>query len=331
MPGNSANKTRVALVMGGSSPQREVSLSSGTDILASIDRERFEVVVYDPAEGLVRLAEDARKLDVAFLALNGPGGEDGSMQGFCEVMGLPYTGSGVLSSAMTMDKEVAKRTFRDAGLPVTPDYVLTREILGDRLMESARMGLHSLGSPLVVKPLSLGSSIGMAITADVDELAEALTRAFDYGDSVLLETYLPGRELTCGVVGESDLTALPLVEVVLKDGRRFYDQTAKSQTGAVELVCPADIPQEIYTEAQRLAISAHKVLGCRGFSRSDLIYSNGQTYLLETNTLPAMSRETAFPLMAQTFGLSFTSLISYMIDLALKPGVTQVRDYLDSN
>ena len=330
MPGISANKTRVALVMGGKSPQREISLSAGADILAAIDRDRFEVVVYDPADGLVRLAEDARKLDLAFLALRGPAGEDGAIQGFCEILGLPYTGSGVLASAMAMDKEVAKRTFRDAGLPVTPDYVLTRESVGGRFKEAAQMGLHSLGSPLVIKPLRLGSSIGTAISSDENELVKALAKAFEYGDEVLLETYLPGPELTCGIIGLDRLTALPLIEIRVKGGG-FFDQAAKKDPARVEKICPADIPPEIYTEAQRLAISAHKVLGCRGFSRSDLIYSNGQTFLLETNTLPSLSQASAMTLAARAFGLSFTSLLSYLIDQALDPQGTDVKDYLERN
>jgi len=312
----SGKKLRVALVMGGKSREREVSLASGSEVLSHIDRDRFEVAVYDPAEDLVRLAEDAPKLDVAFLALHGPLGEDGAMQGFCEMLGLAYTGSGVLSSAMAMDKEFTKRLYRESGLPVAPDLVVSRQAVTN-MAEMAKICLYSLGSPLVVKPLRQGSSVGLAIVDNEADLAEAMERAFELEDRVLLEKYLPGQEFTCAVLGNRELVALPTIEIIPAEGHRFFDYQAKYEPGQAQEICPARISARLTEEIQQLAVSAHEALGCRGYSRSDMIYSEGQVFLLETNTLPGLTAGSLVPKMAQAYGLSFTSFISYIIDLAL--------------
>ncbi|MDR1045717.1 MAG: D-alanine--D-alanine ligase [Candidatus Adiutrix sp.] len=324
----SGKMTRVALIMGGRSREREVSLASGSEVLAHIDRDRFEVAVYDPAEDLGRLAEDAAKIDLAFLALHGPLGEDGAMQGFCEMIGLPYTGSGVLSSAMAMDKEIAKRIYREAGLPVAPDLVVNRQST-PHLLETAKMALHSLGSPLVIKPLRQGSSVGLAILEDEQLLAEALDEVFALDGAALLEKYLPGRELTCGVVGLDHLTALPPIEIIPAEGHRFFDYSAKYEPGQSLEICPAEVPVELYAEVQRLSLSAHRVLGCRAMSRTDLIFSRGRTYILETNTLPGLTSGSLLPKMVKAYGMSFTSLISYLADLALNPGAVEIESYRD--
>ena len=324
----SGKMTRVALVMGGRSKEREVSLASGTEVLAHINRDRFEVVVYDPAEDLVRLAEDAAKIDVAFLALHGPFGEDGTMQGFCEMIGLPYTGSGVLSSAMAMDKEIAKRIYREAGLPVAPDLVVTRHST-PRLIETATMALHSLGSPVVVKPLRQGSSVGLSILEDAEVLAEALGEVFEMDGAALLEKYLPGQELTCGVVGLERLTALPPIEIIPAEGHHFFDYSAKYEPGQAHEICPAQVAPELYAEVQRLSLSAHRALGCRAMSRTDLIFSKGQTYILETNTLPGLTSGSLLPQMAKAHGMSFGSLISFLVDMALRPEEADIESYRD--
>lgn len=312
----SGKKLRVALVMGGKSREREVSLASGSEVLSNIDRDRFEVAVYDPAEDLVRLAEDAPKLDVAFLALHGPLGEDGTMQGFCEMLGLPYTGSGVLSSAMAMDKEFTKRLYRESGLPVAPDLVIHKQSITD-MAETAKICLYSLGSPLVVKPVRQGSSVGLSIVDNEPDLSAAMEAVFALEDSVLLEKYLPGQEFTCAVVGNQDLTPLPVIEVIPAAGHRFFDYQAKYEPGQAQEICPAKISARLTEEIQQLAVAAHTALSCRGYSRSDMIYSEGQVYLLETNTLPGLTSGSLVPKMALADGLTFSSLISYIIDLAL--------------
>jgi len=175
------DKIRVALLCGGKSAEREVSLNSGAEVLAHLDQGRFTATSYDPATDIPRLAEDAQagRLDVAFLALHGPLGEDGTVQGLMELLGLPYTGSGVLASALAMDKEAAKTVFRGAGLPVAPDMVVTRAGASGE-PDLARMAFHTLGSPLVVKPVRLGSSVGLSIVRHEEELTAALTRVFDW-------------------------------------------------------------------------------------------------------------------------------------------------------
>lgn len=324
----SAQKTKVALVMGGRSKEREVSLASGREVLAHINRDRFEVVTYDPVVDLVKLAADAPNLDVVFLALHGPFGEDGTMQGFCEMLGLSYTGSGVLSSAMAMDKEVSKRVYRTAGLPVAPDMVVGRQPAG-LLAETAVAALRILGSPLVVKPLRQGSSVGLSIVSDEKELMSSLRAVFDLEGSALLEKYMPGQEFTCGVLGNHELTALPPIEIIPAEGHLFFDYSAKYDPGEAKEICPAEISRELTEEVGSIAKSAHQALGCRGLSRSDFMYSKGRLYLLETNTLPGITSGSLLPKMATAYGLTFGSLISYLIDLALSRGDVDLEMYRD--
>ena len=322
MPGE---KIRVALLLGGKSAEREVSLKTGAQVLAHLDQGRFAAVEYDPATELARLVQDAQdgRLDVAFLALHGPLGEDGSIQGLMELLGLPYTGSGLLASALAMDKAVAKKIFREAGLPVAPGLDVTPE---EAPADIARKAHQTLGFPLVVKPVSQGSSVGLAIVRNEGELAAALTAVFELGGQALLEKYLPGREFTCAVVG-ADLTALPAAEIIPDAARPFFDYAAKYEPGQCQEICPAQAPPEITAEIQRLAADAHRALGCRSLSRSDFILSEGQLYLLETNTLPGLTVSSLVPKMAQAFGLNFTALLSYLLDDALKEGVN-LKDYL---
>jgi len=322
-------KIRVALLRGGKSAEREVSLNSGAEVLAHLDRDRFTAVEYDPATDIPRLASDAQAglLDVAFLALHGPLGEDGTVQGLMELLGLPYTGSGVLASALAMDKEAAKTAFREAGLPVAPDMVVTRaEVDGD--MDMARVAFHTLGCPLVVKPVRLGSSVGLAIVRTGAELDAALTAVFELGGAAMLEKYLSGPEFTCGVVGAGfRITALPPIEIIPAPGHTFFDYSAKYEPGQSEEICPARVSPEITSEIQRLAANAHRALGCRSLSRSDFIFYEGQPYLLETNTLPGLTSGSLVPKMARAFGLTFTAFLSYLLDDALKTEVN-IKDYL---
>ena len=321
--------TRVALLRGGKSGEREVSLKSGAEVLAHLDRSRFTATEYDPARDLPRLVVDASagRLDVAFLALHGPLGEDGSVQGLMELLELPYTGSGLLASALAMNKEAAKKVFREAGLPVAPDLVVTRSGYSEE-PGPARAAFQTLGCPLVVKPVGLGSSLGLALVRNQAELASALDAVFGLGGPALLEKYLPGREFTCAVIGAGErLTALPPIEIIPAPGRLFFDYSAKYEPGQSEEICPARADPEIISELQRLSAKAHLALGCRSLSRSDFIFNEGRAYLLETNTLPGLTAASLVPKMARAYGLSFTAFISFLLDDALGKGV-DLRDYL---
>ena len=322
----SGKKLRVALIMGGNSSEREISLASGQEVLNHLDSDRFEPVIYDPVKDLARLAQDAPGLDVAFLALHGPMGEDGAMQGFCEMLGLAYTGSGILSSARTLDKDVTKRMYRESGLPVAPDLVVKKDSVSD-MADIVKTSLYSLGSPLVVKPLRQGSSVGMAIVDNEPDLARAIEAAFAIEGEVMLEKYLPGREFTCGVVGNRKLTALPVIEIIPAAGHHFFDYQAKYEPGQAQEICPAEISTQLAGEIQRMGLAAHEALGCRGYSRSDMIFSEGQIFLLETNTLPGLTAGSLVPKMARTQGLTFTAFLSYLIDLALTSGDVDINVY----
>ncbi|MDR2826900.1 MAG: D-alanine--D-alanine ligase [Candidatus Adiutrix intracellularis] len=313
-------KKRVALLMGGKSGEREVSLNSGAEVQANIDQNRFEVTVYDPAFDLVRLADDGSvgRFDVAFLALHGPFGEDGSIQGFLEMLGRPYTGSGILASALAIDKEATKKAYRKAGLPVAPDLVLSRDEVSEQF-NTAKIVFYTLGSPVVVKPLRQGSSLGLTLAGTEIELKRALAAVFDLGERAMVEKYLPGREFTCAVVGTKNLLALPIIEIIPAEGHTFFNFSAKYEAGQSQEICPADASLELTGEIQRLSVNAHRALGCQGLSRSDLILSDGQSYLLETNTLPGLTSGSLVPKMIRAYGLTFTAFISYLIDQALSP------------
>lgn len=324
-----AEKKRVAVVLGGRSSEREISLASGRQVLAHLDPERFEGQAYDAATDLPRLAAEAQGLDVAFLALHGPDGEDGAMQGFCQMLALPYTGSGVLASAMAMDKEISKRVYRRTGLPVAEDILLSAASGGD-LRAAARQALASLGSPLVVKPLRQGSSVGLSIAADEAALCASLSQVFALDGAALLEKYIQGREFTCAVLGNERLTALPPIEIIPAAGHSFFDYQAKYEPGQALEICPAEIPASLTLELARLARAAHEALGCQGLSRTDFMYAEGQLYLLETNTLPGLTTGSLLPKMAAVHGLSFRDLVSYLIDLALEPQEPSLAAYLQA-
>ena len=307
-------KIQLALIAGGKSGERDVSLAGAKGVLAALDREKYDVYQYDPATDLAQLAQDAGKLDVAFILLHGPLGEDGSMQGFLDLLGLPYQGAGVLGSALAMDKNLAKVLYRQAGLPVA-DWLMAKPGDADR-PESLSA---KLGFPLVVKPVAQGSSLGMSIVHDNSELAAGLEKAFSFDDAVMVEQYLNGREITVGVLGNDDLTALPLVEIIPGKEHPFFDYTAKYTPGATVEICPADFPEDITRLAQDYGVRSHKALQLRGYSRTDMIVAeDGSIRVIETNTIPGMTPTSLLPQAAKQFGLPFPQLLDRLIELALE-------------
>ena len=303
----------MALLAGGKSGEREVSLAGAREVEKAMDLERYEVIRYDPAIDLARLAADAPRLDVAFILLHGPLGEDGSIQGLLDLLGLPYQGSGVLGSALAMDKDLAKQLYRQAGLLV-PAWKMARAA---DLDDPSRL-LQSLNLPLVVKPVRQGSSLGMSLVEQPVELVPALQQAFAFDDQVMVEEFIAGRELTGGVLGNDELTPLPVVEIIPGEEYRFFDYQAKYQVGATREICPAELSPTVTAEVQRCACLAHQILRLRGYSRTDMILADQGLYVLETNTIPGMTPTSLLPQAAAAHGLSFGALLDRLLALALE-------------
>jgi D-alanine-D-alanine ligase len=306
-------KLNVALLSGGISSEREVSLKSGNQVYEALDNTKYHVTRYDPATDLQKLVADASKIDVALIVLHGPYGEDGTVQGLFDLLNIPYQGSGVLGSALAMDKWSSKRLYMDAGLSVPPFQVLTK----GQAYDAESVG-RELGFPVVVKPRFGGSSIGTTIVQTPDALPEALGSAYQHGADVILETYLDGTEVTGGVLGNDDLQLLPIVEIIPESDYAFFDYEAKYTEGATREICPARIDEEFSRVAQSCAATAHRALCCRGYSRTDMIIRDETIYVLETNTIPGMTPVSLFPLAAKTAGISFGELLDRLIELALE-------------
>ena len=306
-------KLRLALIAGGVSAEREVSLRGAAGVEQALNRDRYEVVRYDPATDLARIAADAANIDAAFILLHGVHGEDGTIQGFLDLLGIPYQGAGVLGSALAMDKNLAKVMYRLAGLPVAP-WVMVEP--GD-LRDSGRIE-SAVGLPCVVKPVRQGSSIGMSIVRTRDQLPAALELALRHDGEVMVEAFLKGRELTAGVLGNSELTALPLIEIIPDSRYDFFNYEAKYQPGATREVCPAPVSETVRARAQDYALRAHRSLQLRGYSRTDMILVGEELYLLETNTIPGMTPTSLLPQAAAEAGLPFAALLDRLIELALE-------------
>lgn len=306
-------KITVALLSGGKSAEREVSLKSGEQVYQSLDKDRYEILRYDPRDDLPRLAADAAKIDVALIILHGRLGEDGTVQGFLESLGIPYHGSGVLGSAIAMNKILSKQLYIGAGLPVPAYRVADKLSAGN-----PRQILEQLGLPLVVKPEHEGSSIGLSIVRNEAQFPEALEKAWQYDRRCLLEQFISGTEITGSVLGNDSVQALPLIEIIPGEGYDFFDYNAKYLPGASTEICPARLSDEVTHKAQELAVRAHQALHCRGYSRTDMIVSGDQIYVLETNTIPGMTRTSLFPQAAAAAGISFSALLDRLIELAME-------------
>jgi D-alanine-D-alanine ligase len=294
---------RVAVLMGGRSAERDVSLVSGRACAKALREEGFEVLEIDAAENLAEKLK-AAKPDAAFNALHGRWGEDGCVQGLLELMRIPYTHSGVLASAAAMHKEHAKTMFRAADLPVAESVVASR-------LEASKN--HLMAAPYVVKPVNQGSSVGVYIVRSGDNRPPGeLGRAeWDLGEEVMVEKYVPGRELTSTVMGDK---ALAVTEIVPKT--QFYDYDAKYAPGGSSHVVPADLPEELSQKIMDIAERAHAALGCRGVTRADFRYDDqrGEIILLEVNTQPGMTPTSLVPEQAAYKGLGFNKLVRWILE-----------------
>ena len=296
----------VAVLMGGWSAEREVSLRSGNACAAALTRLGYRVTPVDVARDIATVLT-ALEPDLCLNVLHGRPGEDGTLQGMLEVIGIPYTHSGVLASAMAMQKDVAKAVFRSAEVPVADGLVASR-------FEAGRK--HLLPPPYVVKPVAEGSSVGVFIvTADHAHPPQELYRDdWAFGDRVIVEKYIAGKELTCAVMGEEALGVIEIVPTV-----RFYDYEAKYAPGGSKHLLPAPVSSFVYQQVRTLALAAHRALGCRGVSRADFRYDDriegtGGLVCLEVNTQPGMTETSLVPELAAHAGISFDELVRWMVE-----------------
>ncbi len=306
-------KIRLALIAGGTSDEREVSLKGAAGVENALDTTKYEIVRFDPATDLAQIALEAGTLDVAFILLHGVHGEDGTIQGFLDLLGIPYQGAGVLGSALAMDKNLAKTMYRLSGLPVAPWAMVETGDLTDTRRITGMVRL-----PCVVKPVRQGSSIGMSIVREPDQLPAALQLALQHDKEVMVEEFIKGRELTVGVLGNAEPMALPLIEIIPDSRFDFFNYEAKYQPGASQEICPAQVSEEVKKKAQEYAVIAHKSLQLRGYSRTDMIWDGEELYLLETNTIPGMTPTSLLPQAAAEAGLPFSALLDRLIELALE-------------
>ncbi len=300
-------KKKIGVLMGGLSSEREVSLASGSAVLKALIDKGYDAVAIDIGRDA---GEQVRKagIEVAFNALHGKFGEDGAIQGLLEIMGVPCTGSGILASAMGMNKIISKTLFRAYGLPVGPFMVVST---GDR--DALKTAEKEIGFPLVVKPSAEGSSVGVTLVHSGPEFGPAATLAFEYDPEILVEKYIKGMEVQVGILGER---ALGAIEIVPKDA--FYSYKAKYAQGGSDHFFPARVPEEVYRRTLDAGLLAHRALGCRGYSRVDFIIDNdGVPYILEVNTLPGMTATSLLPEIAQGAGIPFPSLLEEIIRSAI--------------
>lgn len=302
----------VAVLMGGTSAEREVSLNTGAQVVAALGESGFSVIEIDTGDPGFIATLAASPAHVAFICLHGRFGEDGTVQGLCELLGLPYVGSGVLASALAMDKVMSKHFFAHEGI-LTPDYAVLRR--GEAIDFEAITA--RLGEKTVVKPANEGSAIGVTIAHDPAEMPAAVGAAFEYDSTVLVERFTPGVEVTVGVLGNEHPIALPSIEIVPE--HEFYDYDSKYLPGMSSHIIPARVSAAAREECARLALLAHKVLGCRGMSRSDFIVTDDdRAWMLETNTIPGMTPTSLLPDAARAAGIEFPDLCSRLIELAMK-------------
>jgi len=310
-----AEKIIVALLSGGESPERDVSLKSGDQVYAALDKSKYEVIRYDPKTDLQRLVKDAGKLDVALILLHGPYGEDGTIQGLMDLLHIPYQGSGVLGSAVAMNKIISKRLYSEAGIP-TPAYIALEK--GSSM--DAEAVFRRLGSPVVIKPACCGSSVGMSIVETSAMLQHGIEDAWSHDDTAMIEEYIEGTELTVGVLGNDTLESFPVIEIIPDKDHVYFDYEAKYTSGVTQEICPARISPDLTKKARKLGLVAHRALACRGYSRTDMILrkDGDEILVLETNTIPGMTETSLLPLAAKTAGISFSKLLDRLIELALE-------------
>lgn len=309
---------RVAVLMGGPSSEREISIKSGRAVCRALDARKIDYVPIElmpgPYTNGYKEAVAAKlallDIDIAFVALHGEFGEDGTVQALLEKMNIPYTGSSSSASRIAMNKITAKEVFRKNNIPTPRHAVLEKDKSAKG--HDAKIYFKDLGTELVVKPSNGGSSIGLDIVSNEKDLAKAIEDAFKYDDKLIIEEYIPGREITVGIIEDS---ALPIVEIIPK--RKFFDYTAKYEKGLTDYIVPAEIEKSIYEKCQGVGLMAHKALSARSFSRVDMILNKEKgPVVLEVNTIPGLTETSLLPKAAKAVGIGFEDLCLKILESA---------------
>lgn len=296
---------KVGVIMGGTSSERDISLLTGQEMIANLDKNKYEVVPIE-LNSKRDLIDKSDGIDVALLALHGKYGEDGTVQGTLESLGIPYTGCGVLASSVCMDKDMSKQLMRQAGV-LTGDWLQVNS-----MQDLSSVAVRHLTYPVVVKPNSGGSSIGTQIVHDPSTLPAAVEAALAWDDSVMIEQYIEGEEITCAIV---DGKMLPVISI--RANAAFFDYAAKyDDNGADEQV--VQLPSELHQRVEAAALTCYNVLKCSVYARVDMLIREGVPYVLEVNTLPGLTRNSLLPKSAAAAGISFAKLLDTIIDLSLK-------------
>jgi D-alanine-D-alanine ligase len=314
--------TRVAVLKGGRSLERQVSLKSGARVEDALEQLGTEVVAIDVGGDLVARLENERP-DLAFVALHGRDGEDGTVQELLDAMGIPYTGSGVSACIRAADKVLAKHAMRDAGIP-TPDFFAFNETAFKDLGAARALPAieQRLRFPIVVKPAGQGSALGIKFARTTADVPSALVAAFSYDRKVLLERYVPGRDLAVSIIEQGNApTPLPVVEAVPNE-EEFYDFESRYEIGRTTFVCPAELPDEVAERASAMALEVFALLGCSGFARVDLMLDSdqGELFVLEADTIPGLTETSLLPQAADAAGISFDRLVHLMLHAAAARG-----------
>ncbi len=339
-------RLKVAVLMGGNSPEHDISLISGREVVRNLDPKKYEILpvtisrdgkvweigerdnflVDSPTPELKKAGNPAKDVnpivsaaaskmvhdqvvDIVFIAMHGAGGEDGKIQAFLELNNISYTGSGVLASALAMDKKYSKKLFDQAGLSVPKGVVVGKNFNAGQIW-------NKLSPPVFVKPGTAGSSVGITKVKSKTGLKAAIEKALKYSDEVLVEEYIQGTEVTCAIIGNKNPIALPVIEIVTKN--EFFDFVAKYSEELTEEIVPARISKELTKKVQASALLAYKTLGCRGFGRVDMIISNGKVYVLEVNTIPGLTPVSLLPKAASAAGISYSTLLDRVIALSFE-------------
>lgn len=313
MPIEKFKNKKIAVLCGGISEEREVSLRSGKRVFDSIVSQGLDAVLIDTKEDFIPVLKQ-HKIDLACIMLHGTYGEDGAIQGLLEVLGIPYTGSKVLASALGMNKIASKRVWESQNIP-TPRYIPIDPF--ESIEKQCERIKNTFPFPLVVKPVSEGSSLGVTILTDDKDFVKTVKDAVEKFKDVFIEEFISGAQVTVGVIGTgNDLKALPVLE--LRPKSEFYDYNAKYTKGMTEFIIPAGLPKLVYSKVQRTAVDAFKAIGCRGFARIDMIVdSDGIPYVHDANTIPGMTDLSDLPAQAQADGMSYDELVVRILESAL--------------